>query len=747
MTDESEHIDIQTYRQVTTDMLGRYNTISIISAGLSMFPMLKPHNTLIIEKVSPESISCGDVIVFSRPDKTIGHRVIAIQKNGSDYSFITRGDNCKHADLPVHQKDVIGRVTGYIRADKQYSLNSWKAQFIRFLILYFGFPTRVCIRIFARIYTVIRSIKKTVCTVRSQLQFIIADSRKHIIKSGILSVLQGILPFVIIFCVKLLIDALTHVQETDNTSELYMLIAITACVFILQVIVLSMANLFREQLSHSISQHIHTRIHAKHASLDFTHLENPDKQDTIHRARVEAGYRPQKLVQAVLLLLRSFIAAGIILYIVLSIHWAIACILCIGLFPGFFVRARIAKKMYHLHQKQSSRERKIFYFNHILTAIPFAKELRLFNTAHFFSHEYAKEHNSLHVEKMQILTKQFRGEIFTQMFAIVLVFISFAFVVYMAIHGSISIGTVVLFFLVFQRGFTVIKELFQSVANVFQDSIHFADVMAFMSIPTSSSQNSSPESTSLPLLKKGITFSNVSFQYPSSTRTALQKINLNIPAGKTVAIVGANGSGKTTLLKLLCGFYAPTNGTILYDDIPLEVGNQQKLRNTISAVFQDFALYNMTAAENIWLGNVAFPLNKEKVKQAGHAAGLSGDIQALPEGYTNMIGNYFAKGEELSIGQWQKLAIARAYYRNKDIILLDEPSSALDPKSEHEILSSLQALGKEKTVVIISHRLSSIKWADIICVMKDGTIVEKGTHQELLNKRGLYWHMHNVQNK
>ena len=223
-------------------------------------------------------------------------------------------------------------------------------------------------------------------------------------------------------------------------------------------------------------------------------------------------------------------------------------------------------------------------------------------------------------------------------------------------------------------------------------------------------------------------------------------VNIAIPAGKTVAFVGVNGSGKTTLIKLLCGFYQPDSGRILFDGIDATEIGQQKICENVTAVFQDFALYNISAINNIGLGNTQESLDVDKAVKAAKAAGINDILEHLPNGYNTLLGNLFSSGEELSIGQWQKMAIARAFYRDSSLVLLDEPSSALDAESELQIINGLKKLSHDKTAIIISHRLSTVQWADIIYVFNDGEVVESGNHEELLQLKGKYYSLFHSNN-
>ena len=734
------------FKKVTADILNANNRLLLNSDGSSMFPVLHAGDKLIVNKIDASAIVKGDIIVWTTHNKTIGHRVLSTRKSGNFISIQTRGDNCRNADQPPQANDVIGKVTGFIRNEKEQSLDSFYYRFFTFLILHFGLLVRPSIRIVYKATVAKNKATELFQKTVANLRLIIADSKLLVLKNGIIALFQGVLPFAIIYLLKRLIDDLTTIQTAATSQHIWhleMLIAITGFVFLLNLILNSTGTYIREKLSQSIALSIYSLLHTKHSQLDYANLENPEQQDKIHRATVEAGFRPNKLVQACLTLVRSIAAGIIIVAMMFSIHWSIVVILTLGLLPGLIVRFRYSRKLYTLNKNNSQKERQAYYYSRVLTAIPFAKELRLFSIANVFSSRYTTLQTNINNDKNAIYRKQMWSEIISQTIAIILIFVSFGFVSLLALQGKITIGTVVLFFLVFQRGFVILKELFQSIASLYEDNIFFADFVSFLQFPN---HPSSPDSVAVSPLKKGISFNDVSFQYPSSARLALKNISLHIPAGKTIALVGANGSGKTTLIKLLCGFYEPTQGSIFFDESKRTASNQAETRKGITAVFQDFALYNMTAAENIWLGNSEAPMDFAKIKNAGIQAGIDDSLEKLPKAYHNMIGNFFEKGEELSIGQWQKLAIARAFYRNSDILLMDEPSSALDAETESQLIESLRTLAQDKTVLIVSHRFSTIQWVDTIYVMDEGKLVESGNHSELMNLKGKYYTMYSLQN-
>jgi ATP-binding cassette, subfamily B, bacterial len=301
---------------------------------------------------------------------------------------------------------------------------------------------------------------------------------------------------------------------------------------------------------------------------------------------------------------------------------------------------------------------------------------------------------------------------------------------------------VVLFFFAFQRAYGVVSDLFSSMARLVSDQTFLKDFNWFMQIDTIA-QKSDAHKAEVFSLRKSIVCSNLSFKYETSMRNALDNVSFEIEAGSKVAFVGPNGSGKTTLVKMLCGFYVPSSGKMLFDGKSIAEIGEENLRENITAVFQDFALYYLSVNDNISLGNKTRQFDAANVVEAAKAANVHQLIAGLPQAYESILGNQFENGEELSIGQWQKMAIARAFYRNTDLVIMDEPSSALDADAELQITESLKHLSHNKTAIVVSHRLSTIRWVDKIFYMDKGRVIESGTHDELLLAKGAYYELWN----
>ena len=301
-----------------------------------------------------------------------------------------------------------------------------------------------------------------------------------------------------------------------------------------------------------------------------------------------------------------------------------------------------------------------------------------------------------------------------------------------------------MYFQAFQRGQAFLQQVLGGIAGLYEDNLFLSHLDAFMDLEPKVVTPALPKAVPRPL-QEGLTFDQVDFTYPTGTREVLKDISLTIRPGEHVALVGVNGSGKTTLAKLICRLYDPTRGTIRLDGIDLRDFDTQALRREIGVILQDYAQYHLTARENIWLGNIDLGVEEERIVEASKQAGADAVIAGLPKGYNTTLGKWFEEGEALSIGEWQKIALARAYLRDAQILILDEPTSSMDAHAEYEVFKKFTRLSEGRTTLLISHRLSTVRMADRIFVMEAGRIVECGTHDALLNQGGKYRNLFETQ--
>jgi len=575
----------------------------------------------------------------------------------------------------------------------------------------------------------------------------------YTILSGVLVVLQGLLPLVSLYLIKLIVDAVTAaIQAADKGpafGNVVVLIALAGGVSVLTVVLQSASGLVTENQGHVITDHVQDLLHAKSVEADLAYYENPEYYDTLHRAQREAPYRPMRILDGILRLGQSGLSLIALVGLLVSLHWGVAAILLAASIPTIFLRVRFSNRLYRWQYRRTPTERKAHYFSWMLTSDTFAKEIRLFELGPLFRETFRSLRKILRRERLDLAVKKSAAEIAGQGIATAGVFGAYAVIANFAIQGKITLGDLVMYFQAMQRGWGFLRDILGSLAGLYEDGLFLAQFFDFLDIKPSVAEPRAPRPVPRPV-REGIVFENVGFSYSGAPERALTNISLEIHPGETIALVGENGSGKTTLIKLLCRLYDPTEGRILIDGNDLRDFRAADLRKEMSVVFQDFVKYNLTARENIAFGKTGAGRDATelaKVEEAARKAGIHEKIVSLHRGYDTTLGRWFEDGEELSIGQWQKVALARAYLRDAQIIVLDEPTSALDARAEYEVFKGFKEFVSGKIAVLISHRFSTVRMADRIFVMDRGRIIESGSHEELMKSGGTYAGLFELQAK
>ncbi|AUT01288.1 ABC transporter ATP-binding protein [Nostoc sp. CENA543] len=573
------------------------------------------------------------------------------------------------------------------------------------------------------------------------LRLVWQSSPKWAIARSLLLVIQGILPLVSIYIAKLIIDTVaasfTIANKAATINQVIFLVIIAGVVTITTVVCNALAELVNNAHSQKVTDYIQDILHAKSIEADLEYYENSHYYDTMQRAQQEARYRPPLIINRLAQLGQSSISLLGMIGLLLSLHWSIAGVLVVISFPAMLVRVKYARVMYDWRRKKTSMERLSEYLGWILTSEQFAKEIRLFNLGDYFGKWYLRIRKQIYQESLAIDTRRAVGNFIAQTISGVVVLGVFAFIIFQTIQGFLKIGDLVLYSQALQRGESDIKNLLSSMSALYEDNLFLANLYEFLELEPKLADPINPVPFPQPI-KKGIIVQNVGFKYANSSRQAIKNVSLTIKPGEVVALVGENGSGKTTLIKLLCRLYDPTTGSITIDGVDIRDFKIAELRREISVIFQDYAKYNFTAQENIWFGNIDLPPAAESIMAAARRSGADDVISKLPQGYDTTLGQLFSQGEELSIGQWQKVALARAFLRDSQLIVLDEPTSAMDAKAEYEVFEKFRQLIKDQSAILISHRLSTVKMADRIYVMENGMIVESGTHDQLMEMNGTY---------
>jgi ATP-binding cassette, subfamily B, bacterial len=563
-----------------------------------------------------------------------------------------------------------------------------------------------------------------------------------------LVICQGLLPLCSIYLSKLLIDALASQITAANKeavfSQVLLLLAFAGLITLATVLCTILSELVNTAHAQRVTDYMQGIIHTKSTQADLEYYENARYYDTLQRAQQEASYRPTQILNRVEQVGQSGISVLVMTGLLLSLHWVIAPILIVAALPAALVRTNYARVMYRWQRRRTSLERQTSYLGWMLTIDMFAKEIRLFNLGTFFSEWYQRVRQQLYQERLSIATRRSIASFLAQVIAGALMVGVYIFIVYQVIQGKFQLGDLVLYHQAFQRGQNDLRGFLSGISGLYEDNLFLSNLYEFLDLKPSVSDPIQPVPIPTPL-KTGIVFEQVSFQYGTTTRQALQDINLKIGPGEVVALVGENGSGKTTLVKLLCRLYDPTVGRITIDGIDLREFAIADLRRQISVIFQDYAKYYFSARENIWVGDITLPHQDDRIIAAARRSGADDVITRLPQSYETPLGKWFEHGEELSIGQWQKVALARAFLRNAQLIVLDEPTSAMDPKAEYEVFEKFRQLIQGQSAILISHRLSTVKMADRIYALVNGSIAESGTHKELMQRNGPYAQLYEIQ--
>ena len=558
--------------------------------------------------------------------------------------------------------------------------------------------------------------------------------------------IRGVLPLILIYLVKLTIDELQVViltpQELEDYSRLITILILAGIMFLINSLSASLASLIREKQSYAISDFFDKLIHDKTTSLSYGFFEYPKYQNIFYRALNEASHRPARIFYGILGIVQNAITLIVMGGILFTIHWSVVAILLLIIVPIAAIRLRYANKIFRFKRENTLLERKVNYYNRLITAPEFAKELRIFDLGNYFRKKYYSLKIDWRQVQYKLLVGKTKQEIVVQVIASVAFFAVYGFIAIKAYYRQISIGDVVLYFLAMQRGYSYLHELLTRITGLYEDSLFLDNLFDFMKLEDDKNEIYQQKNSQFPKpIKKGIVLNDVGFHYPSNEKWVLRNINLTIKAGETIAVAGINGAGKTTLVKILCGLYTPSEGQIFIDNTPIQTIKSSEMNANISVIFQDFTLYNVTARENILFGNVHSQTDDHAISDAAQKAGIDQIIEDFPNKYDTTLGFLFEGSEQMSPGQWQRLALARAFFNNAQIIILDEPTSALDSFSEAKLLKYIRSITTERTSLIISHRISTIKMADRIIVLDGNTIAETGTFDNLIEKNGIFAEM------
>jgi ATP-binding cassette subfamily B protein len=562
----------------------------------------------------------------------------------------------------------------------------------------------------------------------------------------VMSVLRSIFPLMLIWLLKVVVDDITQaVKAGPIASDINVLWPVLAVVIIwfLDEASSDFSNYVRKKQAFKLEIYMYGLLHTKAIKLDLINFERPEYFDCLSRASREAPWRPNSILNNLVSMLRGLLSLLLMAGLILTLHWTLAVLLLVANIPGIWLRLYYADILYNFQRTQTPEARKSAYFNWLLTGDRPSRELRLFGLGNYFISLFKKSFLKQKEEEINIIRRRTVIELISNLFKASALLITLLFIAHQTINGKLSLGQMAMFLLAFRQGMMYVKDLFGALAGLYEDGLFIGDTFEFLNLKENITA-SEPVVTPLPLKKK-IVVSNLSFTYPGNNFTTISNVSFEIKKGEIIALVGPNGAGKSTLVRLLCRLYDPDSGNVKYDGNDIRNMDPEEYRKLFSVVFQDFMLYNLSAGENIRMGNIDEKNPESEIKSSAESTGVHELINNLPNGYDTVIGNLFDDSRELSWGEWQKIALSRALFRDAPVLILDEPSSALDADTEFDIFSRFREIVKGRTSILISHRFTNVRLADRIIVLDKGSIAETGTHGELMKRGGIYFTMFSKQ--
>jgi ATP-binding cassette subfamily B protein len=558
--------------------------------------------------------------------------------------------------------------------------------------------------------------------------------------SAVFLAIQGLLPVATVWLSRSLVNstiaALRSGGESRNVRSAVLSALLLGTVSLAGEALRSLSTWVRTNQGELVQDHILALVHRKSVEVDLAFYDSPDFFDRLHRARAEAYYRPLALIDSVANLAQNGITLAAMFFVLLSFGPWMPIALAAATIPALWVVLRYAVRQHELRLRTTGEDRRAWYYDWLLTSRETAAELRLFGLGASFRLAFDGVRAGLRKQRLSLAKSNALAEMAAGTAALTASGVSLGWMFWRALRGFVNLGDLTLFYQAFQQALRVVQSLLDNAGQLYYNSLFIGNLFEFLALEPTLVAPAIPRLVpGVP--GSGICFDHVTFAYPGASRPVLRNLSLSIPAGRIVAFVGPNGSGKSTLVKLLCRFYDPQNGRIQWDGVDLRKLSPEHLRSQIAAVFQEPVRYNATAGESIALGDAgSTPSNR--IRSAAQAAGADEIIAGLPYEYDTRLGKMFLEGEELSGGQWQRIALARAFYRDAGLLILDEPTSSMDPWAEAEWLERLRSFTSNRTTVMITHRLTTAMRADVIFVMADGQVVESGSHDELIRRGGLY---------
>jgi ATP-binding cassette subfamily B protein len=577
------------------------------------------------------------------------------------------------------------------------------------------------------------------------LGVIVWESGPGVVSGGLFCrLLAALIPLAMLSVSKLILDAVqARFAGSPLPAHFWWLVATEFALASLGAVLGRAIGYFDSQLADRFTRHVSVKV-IEHASrLDLASYEDPVFYDKLERARVQATDRIA-MIQALGALLQQVISAATLSLSILYFSPWLLVLLVAAVVPAFLGESHFAFLGYAQNIRQTPVRRQMDYLRILGASKESAKELKLFGLSPFITGQYAQLSDEIYAQNRRLARRRLFAGTFLSLVSSSGYYGAYAYVIYRTVSGELSWGTLQFLTGAIAGASANIQTIFATFSSIADQSLFLTDLVEFLAVGPKIC--SKPNALPAPRpIRDGFLFEDVSFAYPGSPRQVLDGLNLRIAAGERIALIGENGQGKTTIVKLLARLYDPTKGRILLDGIDLREYDIEDLNREIGVIFQDFMRYEMTARENIAVGRIDAPDRDGSIEDAARKSLADAVIERLPGGYDQRLGRRFEGGVDLSGGEWQKVALARAYLRDAQILILDEPTAALDARSEYDVFQRFAELTNGKTALLISHRFSTVRMADRIVVLENGKIAEEGPHSRLMEQGGRYAEMFELQ--
>ncbi len=575
---------------------------------------------------------------------------------------------------------------------------------------------------------------------------IVWDSGPYVVTLGLVyRIVVALVPVSTAYVTKLIIDNIRAVadKKAPLSPHLWWLVALEFSLAIAGSLFSRAVDYYDSVLADRYTRHVSIQVMEHASQLDLQAYEDPVFYDRLERARVQATDRLGMIQSIGRLFQQAVTTISLSAAILFYSPWLLVVLICC-LVPAFLGESHFAFLSYAKNFRQTPVRRELDYLRQLGGSKEAAKELKLFGLSSFLTSRFTKLSNQILDENLALSRKRLFAVSLLSILSTAGYYAAYVWVIYQTVRGAMTIGT--LFFLTqsIMNASSNISQIFSTLSSIADQALFLTDLLAFFGMQPTVTTKPGAFFAPRPIVR-GFEFRDVSFVYPGTDRRVLHRLNFRLEPGERIALIGQNGQGKTTIVKLMTRLYDPTGGQVLLDGIDLREYDLDDLCREIGVIFQDFMRYEMTARENIAVGRVEYISDLQKIRAAAEKSLADGVIQRLARKYDQMLGRRFEGGVDLSGGEWQKLALARAYLREAQVLILDEPTAALDARAEYEVFERFNELTESKMALFISHRFSTVRMAGRIIVLENGAIAEEGSHERLMARGGRYAEMFELQ--